>query len=76
MPAFSAADGTELAYHVQGEGIPRVCLPGGPMRDSAYLGAAFAALGSPVLLAGAGGGHFPWLDDASWFASATATFLE
>jgi hypothetical protein len=38
MPAFRAADGTELAYRVQGEGIPLVCLPGGPMRDSVYLG--------------------------------------
>src|ERR1039457_1732666 len=38
MPAFYAADGTELAYHVQGEGVPLVCLPGGPMRASAYLG--------------------------------------
>ena len=38
MPAFCAADGTELAYHVQGEGIPLLCVPGGPMRASAYLG--------------------------------------
>ena len=38
MPAFDAADGAELAYHVQGEGVPLICLPGGPMRDSAYLG--------------------------------------
>jgi pimeloyl-ACP methyl ester carboxylesterase len=38
MPAFSAADGTELAYHVRGEGIPLVCVPGGPMQASAYLG--------------------------------------
>jgi pimeloyl-ACP methyl ester carboxylesterase len=38
MPAFCAADGTELAYHVHGKGIPLVCLPGGPMRASAYLG--------------------------------------
>jgi pimeloyl-ACP methyl ester carboxylesterase len=37
-PAFHAADGTELAYRVEGEGIPLVCLPGGPMRDSIYLG--------------------------------------
>ncbi|MFE5483479.1 alpha/beta fold hydrolase [Streptomyces sp. NPDC056527] len=33
-----AADGTELAYHVIGEGEPLLCLPGGPMRASAYLG--------------------------------------
>ncbi|HEX8008019.1 MAG TPA: alpha/beta hydrolase [Trebonia sp.] len=38
MPSFYAADGTELAYHVQGEGAPLVCLPGGPGRASAYLG--------------------------------------
>ncbi|MFE9559865.1 alpha/beta fold hydrolase [Streptomyces sp. NPDC006487] len=35
---FTADDGTELAYHVQGEGEPLVCLPGGAMRASAYLG--------------------------------------
>jgi pimeloyl-ACP methyl ester carboxylesterase len=38
MPAFTAPDGTELAYHVVGEGEPLLCLPGGPMRASAYLG--------------------------------------
>jgi pimeloyl-ACP methyl ester carboxylesterase len=38
MPTFCAADGTELAYHVRGEGAPLVCIPGGPMRASAYLG--------------------------------------
>ncbi|MFV5992761.1 alpha/beta fold hydrolase [Streptomyces sp. NPDC056231] len=37
MPAFSAYDGTKLAYHVLGDGNPVVCLPGGPT-DSAYLG--------------------------------------
>jgi proline iminopeptidase len=38
MPAFSAHDGTGLAYHVSGAGIPVICLPGGPMQDSVYLG--------------------------------------
>lgn len=38
MPTFTATDGTELAYHVRGEGEPLVVLPGGPMRASAYLG--------------------------------------
>src|SRR4051812_30590078 len=38
MPAFPAHDGTDLAYHVFGEGIPVICLPGGPMQDSIYLG--------------------------------------
>jgi proline iminopeptidase len=38
MPTFLAPDGTELAYSVQGDGAPLVCVPGGPMRASAYLG--------------------------------------
>jgi pimeloyl-ACP methyl ester carboxylesterase len=42
MPVFHAFDGTELAYHVRGEGDgdgdPLICLPGGPMRASACLG--------------------------------------
>ncbi|MFE2558942.1 alpha/beta fold hydrolase [Streptomyces sp. NPDC059352] len=42
MPTFTAPDGTELAYHVSGSlpgsGVPLLCLPGGPMQDSAYLG--------------------------------------
>ncbi|GAA3498784.1 hypothetical protein GCM10019016_058870 [Streptomyces prasinosporus] len=39
MPTFSARDGTDLAYHVSGDGPPVICLPGGPT-DSAYLGDA------------------------------------
>jgi proline iminopeptidase len=38
MPSFRAHDQTDLAYHVFGAGTPLICLPGGPMRDSAYLG--------------------------------------
>lgn len=38
MPTLTAYDGTELAYHLLGEGTPVVCLPGGPMQDSEYLG--------------------------------------
>lgn len=38
MPTFSAHDGTELAYHAFGAGAPVICLPGGPMQDSDYLG--------------------------------------
>ncbi|MEU5240448.1 alpha/beta fold hydrolase [Streptomyces lydicus] len=38
MPTFTAPDGTALAYHLVGEGEPLLCLPGGPMRASAYLG--------------------------------------
>ncbi|MFI5804700.1 alpha/beta fold hydrolase [Streptomyces sp. NPDC051561] len=38
MPIFSAPDGTRLAYHSVGEGEPLICLPGGAMSASAYLG--------------------------------------
>lgn len=41
MPTFAAFDGTELAFHeIEGGagGMPLVCLPGGPMHDSRYLG--------------------------------------
>ncbi|MFB7513415.1 alpha/beta fold hydrolase [Streptomyces sp. NPDC056144] len=40
MPHFTTYDGTQLAYRTLGEGAgePLICLPGGPMRDSAYLG--------------------------------------
>lgn len=38
MPTFSAPDGTQLAYRMSGDGDPVVCLPGGPMQDSIYLG--------------------------------------
>ena len=36
--AFSAPDGTRLVYRSWGSGAPLVCLPGGPMQASAYLG--------------------------------------
>ncbi|MCQ4207059.1 alpha/beta fold hydrolase [Streptomyces longispororuber] len=38
MFTFTAPDGTALACHVRGSGPPLVCLPGGPMRASEYLG--------------------------------------
>ncbi|MEU9376249.1 alpha/beta hydrolase [Streptomyces sp. NPDC048255] len=38
MPIFTTQDGTALAYHVRGQGDPLVCLPGGAMRASQYLG--------------------------------------
>ena len=38
MPVFDAFDGTKLAYRVDGAGEPLICLPGGPMRASSYLG--------------------------------------
>ncbi|MCK8681036.1 alpha/beta hydrolase [Streptomyces lichenis] len=38
MNRFRAPDGTLLAWHGTGTGEPLICLPGGPMRASAYLG--------------------------------------
>ncbi|MFH9980132.1 alpha/beta fold hydrolase [Streptomyces sp. NPDC017179] len=38
MPGYRAYDATTLAYRVLGEGPPVICLPGGPMRASDYLG--------------------------------------
>ncbi|MGW2744082.1 alpha/beta fold hydrolase [Streptomyces sp. NPDC001450] len=38
MPTFSAADGTQLSYRLEGGGEPLAVLPGGPMRASVYLG--------------------------------------
>jgi pimeloyl-ACP methyl ester carboxylesterase len=38
MPRFVSYDGTEIGYHVRGEGPPLVCLPGGPGRAAEYLG--------------------------------------
>jgi pimeloyl-ACP methyl ester carboxylesterase len=38
MAAFDGADATRLTYHRAGKGDPLICLPGGPMQASAYLG--------------------------------------
>jgi pimeloyl-ACP methyl ester carboxylesterase len=38
VATFSGADGTRLAYHESGDGERLICLPGGPMQASAYLG--------------------------------------
>jgi pimeloyl-ACP methyl ester carboxylesterase len=38
VTTFYGADGTRLAYHQAGEGDLLICLPGGPMQASAYLG--------------------------------------
>ncbi|MFC0534059.1 alpha/beta fold hydrolase [Phytohabitans kaempferiae] len=38
MPTLSGPDGTLLAYHRAGAGAPVICVPGGPMQASAYLG--------------------------------------
>ncbi|GAA2659255.1 alpha/beta fold hydrolase [Paractinoplanes durhamensis] len=38
METFPSYDGTQLAFHRVGAGSPLICLPGGAMRASAYLG--------------------------------------
>ncbi len=38
VETFESPDGTRLAYRRSGEGRPLICLPGGPMQASAYLG--------------------------------------
>jgi pimeloyl-ACP methyl ester carboxylesterase len=38
MAIFDGADGTRLAYHQAGAGRPLICVPGGPMQASVYLG--------------------------------------
>lgn len=38
MPDFLAPDGIRLSYRDSGAGTPVLCVPGGPMRDAAYLG--------------------------------------
>jgi pimeloyl-ACP methyl ester carboxylesterase len=38
VATFDSPDGTRLAYERAGDGSPLVCLPGGPMQASAYLG--------------------------------------
>jgi pimeloyl-ACP methyl ester carboxylesterase len=38
VETFDAPDGTRLAAHRLGTGRPLICLPGGPMQASAYLG--------------------------------------
>lgn len=52
MADFHAVDGTRLAYHRAGAGDPLICLPGGPMQASAYLGelGGLPAHRSPVFL--------------------------
>src|ERR1700733_13418604 len=38
MASFASYDGTEISYRVLGDGLPLVCLPGGPGRAAEYLG--------------------------------------
>jgi pimeloyl-ACP methyl ester carboxylesterase len=35
---FTSADGTRLTYHQTGHGRPVLCIPGGPLQASAYMG--------------------------------------
>jgi proline iminopeptidase len=67
MPTFRAEDGTELAYHIRGKGSPLVCLPGGPMRDSRYLGdlGGLSARRQLILLDLRGTGQSAVPDDAA-----------
>ncbi|MFD6348309.1 alpha/beta fold hydrolase [Streptomyces roseolus] len=70
MSTFSAPDGTLLAYHSSGsgDGVPLLCLPGGPMRDSAYLGGLDGLAGRRVVrldLRGTGASAVP-ADPASY----------
>lgn len=52
MATFAGSDGTLLAYHRTGDETPLICLPGGPMLPSVYLGdlGGLSAYRSLVLL--------------------------
>ncbi|MFB7221238.1 alpha/beta fold hydrolase [Streptomyces sp. NPDC056227] len=69
MPTFHAYDGTGIAYHLLGEGEPLICVPGGPMRASAYLGdlGGLAAHRQLVLLDLRGTGDSAVPDDPSTY---------
>ncbi len=61
--AFAGADGTALVGHLTGAGEPLVCVPGGPMQASRYLGdlGGLASRRSMLLLdlRGTGGSDAP-----------------
>jgi pimeloyl-ACP methyl ester carboxylesterase len=38
VETFESTDGTTLAFHRIGHGDPLICVPGGPMQPSSYLG--------------------------------------
>jgi pimeloyl-ACP methyl ester carboxylesterase len=50
VPTFASYDGTEIGYRVLGDGPPLVCLPGGPGRESDYLGDLGGLAGSRRLV--------------------------
>lgn len=65
--SFTAHDGTELAYSANGSGSTVICLPGGPMQDSAYFGdlGGLASSCRTVMLDLRGTGRSATPDDAS-----------
>ncbi|MGW0936986.1 alpha/beta fold hydrolase [Streptomyces sp. NPDC002666] len=69
MPTFHTYDGTELAYHVMGDGEPLICLPGGAMRAGAYLGdlGGLSAVRQLVVLDLRGTGDSAAPDDVSTY---------
>ena len=80
MTQFTSYDGTKLAFRRAGAGRPLVCLPGGPGRTPDYLGdlgglGASRELILPELTVQPGAGHYPWLDDPTWFTAALLAFL-
>jgi len=79
VATYYAADGTRLAYHQAGEGNSLICLPGGPMQASAYLGdlGGLSAHRSVVLLdlRGTGESAFP-ADPASYRCDRLVDDLE
>jgi pimeloyl-ACP methyl ester carboxylesterase len=69
VSTFTSYDGTELAYHVKGEGQVLVCLPGGPGRASEYLGdlGGLTAYRQLVLLDSRGSGESAVPEDADTY---------
>lgn len=79
METFTAGDGTMLAYHRIGAGSPLICVPGGPMLDSAYLGDLGGLSGSHQVvrldLRGTGGSAVP-ADPSSYRCDRLAEDVE
>lgn len=59
MDTFESTDGTRLAYHRIGGGDPLICIPGGPMQTSAYLGDLGGLSAILLDLRGTGGSAAP-----------------
>ncbi|WP_076261378.1 alpha/beta fold hydrolase [Intrasporangium flavum] len=73
MPTYTSYDGTQLAYHVEGDGEPLVVWPGGPARDAAYLGTLGGLAGASgralVVPDPRGTGASPRPDDPATYAA-------